>query len=54
MGCDLTVLDLGGGFSESEQLFRERTSEISKYVTMFTEKYPRTEVIAEPGIIGAW
>ncbi len=51
VGHKFTVLDIGGGFSESTETFLEIAPNVAKYVAKFTEKYPRIRVLAEPGNI---
>lgn len=53
LGYNFTVLDIGGGFPESEHAFRETATGVMKSVAKFTARYPKTEVITEPGVFHA-
>ena len=54
LGYDFSILDIGGGYPESELSFKEGAPEILKYVTEFGVKYPRAQIIAEPGARGVY
>jgi ornithine decarboxylase len=51
LGFNFTILDIGGGFPESKQQFREMAADVSVYLSDFAKKYPETEMIAEPGML---
>lgn len=50
IGYEFTILNIGGGYPESEHSYKEAAPEISKYVAEFVGKYPRTEILSEPGV----
>ena len=49
VGYKFTVLDIGGGFAESEQVFKKVAVGVSEYIKEFTSKHEGITVIAEPG-----